>query len=241
MENEKLNLDTLWIFDFDFTLYANFFEVTWVNRYQREFPVNKYMHISPVGPIDMIKRPDKMTADFAHFIEVTEDAYQYTKPIRMFQQFIKNVSKTDPNIICLTVCNSKREYEMKKNKVKTDYPEIQEVEFVSSAEMKPDAIIDIASRYDVLTSNCFFFDDDMKTVARARDYGIHSWTPINLMWIINDLISNPEDANALMFKQFIGREESYFKPITYLEHPDLNWMASENGLITKVKNIKEVE
>ena len=81
----------------------------------------------------------------------------------------------------------------------------------------------------------------MKTVARARDYGIHSWTPINLMWIINDLISNPEDANALMFKQFIGREENYFKPITYLEHSDLNWMSSENGLVTKVKNIKEVE
>ena len=241
MENEKLNLDTLWIFDFDFTLYADFFKVNRNYHYQRS-PLDGYMDISPVGPIDMIKRPDKMIADFAHFIEITKDAYKYAKPIRMFQQFIKNVSKTDPNIICLTVCNSKSEYEMKKNKVKTDYPEIQGVEFVSSAEMKPSAILDIASeRYGVQPSNCFFFDDDMRTVARAIDYGIHSWTPINLMWIINDLISNPENANALMFKQFIGREEGYFKPITYLEHSDLNWMSSENGLVTKVKNIKEVE
>lgn len=218
MSNETLKrINTqpkyLWFFDFDFTLFSNFFEL-------------KDKSITPVIP----GKNDDMIDNFRKYLEESPTGYQYARPVEFMHRFIEysNYEYGDVSF-CLTVANSNKEYELKLKMMHQYYPDMfRDLLPVESVDMKVDKMKELAEYYGVNISNVIFFDDDMKTIYAARNAGISAWTPMNLYTFMSKFVRG-EYPGFHHFKQFAEIIPCDISPIEFLESKKL-FFADTTGI-----------
>ena len=206
MSNETLKrIDTepkyLWFFDFDFTLFSNFFEL-------------KDKSITPVIP----GKTDDMIDNFRKYFEESPTGYKYTQPVGFVHRFIECSNHEYGDVsFCLTVANSDKECEFKLKMLHQYYPDMfKDLIHVERADMKVDKMKEVAEYYGVDISNVIFFDDDIKTIYAARNAGISAWTPMNLYTFMSKF-AYYQHPGFHHFKQFAEIIPCDISPIEFLE------------------------
>lgn len=109
------------------------------------------------------------------------DLFYKARPLKTMQKIIEKLDSNNIFIMGTIVTNN--EIEQKYKWLSKNYPNIkrENIYFISSTMLKPEAIIECARHHKILLEDLVFVDDRLDVLRKAEEMGITSYHPSSFM------------------------------------------------------------